>query len=66
MRQSGDYRDPGRMTQSILQSRLHGAVDSLDVEKARREVAPFVRDPRALEIWSSAFFHRIADRITPI
>lgn len=66
MRQSGDYRERDPMTPSTLQSRLLGAVDSLDVAKARQEVAPFVRDPRVLDIWSANFFRRITDRIVPI
>lgn len=66
MRQSGDYRERDPMTPSTLQSRLLGAVDSLDVAKARQEVAPFVRDPRVLDIWSADFFRRITDRIVPI
>ncbi len=66
MRQSGDYRERDPMTPSTLQDRLLGAVDSLDVAKARQEVAPFVRDPRVLDIWSADFFRRIADRIVPI
>jgi len=66
MRQSGDYRERDPMTPSTLQDRLLGAVDSLDVAKARQEVAPFVRDPRVLDIWSADFFRRITDRIVPI
>jgi hypothetical protein len=66
MRQSGDYWERDPMTPSTLQDRLLGAVDSLDVAKARQEVAPFVRDPRVLDIWSADFFRRIADRIVPI
>ena len=66
MRQSGDFREGGAMTPSMLLSRLRSAVDSLDVEQARQEVAPFVREPRGLEIWSTDFFHRIVDRIVAI
>ena len=66
MRQSGDYLESELMTPAILQSRLHSAVDSLDVSKALQEMKPFVRDPRALEVWSADFFHRIVDQIAPI
>ena len=66
MRQSGDFRECGTLTPSTLRSRLHKAVDSLDVEQARHEVAPFVRDLRGLDVWSTAFFHRIVDQIVMI
>jgi len=66
MRQSGDYQEHARLTPEALQERLRRAVDDLDVTKARREVAPFVRDQRALEIWSPAFFKEIVGRIVPI
>jgi predicted nucleotidyltransferase component of viral defense system len=66
MRQSGDYREPGSISPSMLNSRLHSAVDSLDVGMARREVAPFVGDPRGLDIWSADFFHHIVDQIIAV
>ena len=66
MRQSGDYSENGPLTPAILQSRLHSAVDNLDVSHAHQEVRPFVIDPRALEVWSTDFFHRIVDQIIPI
>lgn len=66
MRQSGDFPEWGPLTPSTLRSRLHKAVDNLDVEQARHEVAPFVRDPRGLDVWSTAFFHRIVDQIVVI
>lgn len=66
MRQSGDYRERSVMTPARLQALLHDAIQSLDVEKARREVSPFVRDPRALEAWSADLFHEIVGRIVAI
>ena len=66
MRQSGDYLEDGRLTAEVMQDRLQRAVDDLDVEQARREVAPFIRDQRALEIWSADFFRQIVERIAPI
>jgi hypothetical protein len=41
-------------------------LDDLDVEQARREVAPFVVDQRALDLWSRDFFRQIIPRIVPI
>ena len=66
MRQSGDYRDKAPLTPDRLQHLLQQAVDDLDVEQARREVAPFVVDRRALDVWSQDFFRQIISRILSI
>ncbi len=66
MRQSGDYRDDDPLTPDRLQQLLRQAVDDLDVEQARREVAPFLVDQRALRVWSRDFFSHIISRIKSI
>jgi hypothetical protein len=38
----------------------------LDVDQARAEVAPFVRDKRAIEAWSHEFFYQIIERLEPL
>jgi hypothetical protein len=40
-------------------------VEELDAEKAHDEVVPFVRDQRALEVWSKDFFSEVVKRIVP-
>ena len=66
MRQSGDYRGEQPLTARKLQDLLQRAVDELDVEQARREVVPFVKDPRALDVWSHEFFKQIITRIVAV
>jgi predicted nucleotidyltransferase component of viral defense system len=66
MRQSGDYRNDEPLSPERLQHLLRQAVDDLDVDQARREVAPFVVDQRALDLWSRDFFRQIIPRIVPI
>lgn len=63
MRQSGDHSAPSPLSRSALVDRLRDAADELDVSQARTEVGRFLRDPRAVEVWSNDFFRRIADRI---
>jgi hypothetical protein len=63
MRQSGDYRNPSPLSRIALVDRLRDAADELDVPHARTEVERFLRDRRAVEVWSNDFFRRIADRI---
>jgi len=66
MRQSGDYLGDEPLTPDRLQHLLRQAVDYLDVEQARREVAPFIVDQRALDVWSRDFFRQIIHRIVLI
>ena len=66
MRQSGDYSEEEELTSEKLHELLARAVNELDVEQVRREVAPFVRDQRALDVWSRTFFRTIAERIVAV
>jgi len=66
MRQTGDYQGDQPLTPDRLQHLFRKAVDALDVEQARREVAPFIRDRRALEVWSRDFFKQIIKRVACI
>lgn len=63
MRQSGDYREKNPLTRKHLVELLHNAADSLDVSQAREETERFLRDRRAVEIWSNDFFHHIISQI---
>ena len=61
-----DFIDADQLTPDRLQHLLQQAVDDLDVEQARWEVAPFIVDQRALDVWSRDFFRRIIPRIVSI
>jgi len=63
MRQSGDYRSDSPLGRDQFREMVRGAVASLDIERARDEVRPFVLDRQALEIWSREFFHALIDKI---
>ena len=63
MRQSGDWVQSVPLEMASLRSMLRSAVDRLDVNLARTEVLPFVRDPRSLEVWSHEFFVNVIGRI---
>jgi len=66
MRQSGDYPEAAPLTLNRLMDLLHQGVDGLDVDLARTEVVRFVRDRRALDVWSPDFFHEVVERILPV
>ena len=63
MRQTGHWDKPEPMTSSEFTQLLVNSIDNLDVDQARQDVAPFVKDPRMLEIWSRDFFRDVAGRI---
>lgn len=66
MRQTGDYREEAPLSHQALHERLQSAIDDLDVGKARFELTPFVRDHRALEVWSRDFFRYIIGKIISV
>lgn len=63
MRQSGDWNHHTTLSQEAFQTHLAKTIESLDVNQARREVEPFLKEPRSIAIWSQAFFHDVAGRI---
>jgi hypothetical protein len=63
MRQSGDYSSDSSLGQGEFRERLRRAIESLDVDRARDEVSPFVPDRDALRLWSADFFASLIDRI---
>jgi len=63
MRQSGHWSDNDTLDKGAFRKLLSDTIDTLDVNQARREVEPFVRHPKALETWSTIFFHDIGSRI---
>lgn len=63
MRQSGDWTNPEPLDQKIFRQILTTKIATLNVDQARQEVAPFVTDPRMLDVWSRDFFMAVAERI---
>lgn len=66
LRQSGDWSGDSRLDGDTFRELLADTIEELDVEKARQEVEPFVKDPQALVIWSREFFHEVGSRIQPL
>jgi hypothetical protein len=51
------------MQQADLQRLLLQRIDTLDIEQARMDVRPFLRDPGVLDIWSQGYFNDLANRM---
>jgi hypothetical protein len=63
MRQSGHWRGDLPLSGGDIVALVHGAIDALDVDAARREVEPFLQDVAPLELWSRDFFRELVARI---
>jgi hypothetical protein len=63
MRQTGHWSGEQRLSPTAFTDLLYEAIDRLDVNQARRDVAPFVKDQQMLAIWSHDFFRDVARRI---
>lgn len=63
MLQSGDYCRKEPITKSEFLYLLNERIENLDIKKAKEEVAPFVDNPKSLDIWSKEFFNAAAGKI---
>jgi len=66
MRQSGDYSGADPLSWRRFQELLMEAVEQVDIDQIRTDVAPFVHDQRQLELWSRDFFLQAAIKIRPV
>ena len=63
LRQSGGWSGLQSMQPADLLALLEARFAQLDVEAARQDVLPFVRDPAAVQLWSRDFFCSLLGRI---
>ena len=66
MIQSGHLKQGEQMNREKFVALITEAVDKLDVNQARREVEPFVKNTDALEVWSREFFQDVVKRIVVV
>ncbi len=63
MRQTGHWSGDKSLSPEVFTDLLFEAIDRLDVNQARKDVAPFVKDQQILALWSHDFFQDVASRI---
>lgn len=63
MRQTGGWTREDSLSPTALRDLLTQAIDRLDVERARREVLPFSKQPESVAGWSREFFKDVAGHI---
>ncbi|MHC1693171.1 MAG: nucleotidyl transferase AbiEii/AbiGii toxin family protein [Sphaerochaetaceae bacterium] len=67
MRQSGHWEAEEPLSLSTLKPLLMQRFASLDFEVIKKDVMPFIPDPKVLEIWSREFFNSITqDQLSAI
>lgn len=63
MRQSGHYSREKKLSQVDFEGFVEQCIVDVDIDQAKKEVLPFVRQPEALDVWSKEFFMDIVKRI---
>jgi predicted nucleotidyltransferase component of viral defense system len=63
MKQSGHFQKNQRLTQEKLIELLKDKVSKLDVNAAKKDVLPMLKDPATIEVWSKEFFGELINRI---
>ena len=63
MRQTGHWIGEKSLSPATFTDLLFEAIDRLDVNQARKDVAPFVKDQQMLALGSHDFFQDVASRI---
>lgn len=64
--QSGHLKQGEQMDIKMFFALTTKAIDELDVNQARKEVEPFVKNPDSLEVWSGDFFKDVVGRIVVV
>jgi hypothetical protein len=63
MRQSGHWSATDALTETAFRDLLDARIEWLDVDLARTEVQPFLRNPDSVSVWSKEFFRAAAARM---
>ena len=56
MRQTGHVGPDEILTEDVLKNLLVRRFTSVDMQQAKKDVLPYIKDPKALELWSPDFF----------
>lgn len=66
LRQSGGWESKKHMQPKDLYSLLEKKLSNLDINAAKKDIRPFLRDPAATEIWSVEFFLSLLEKLQTI
>lgn len=54
---------PSELSKETIKNLLLQRIESLDVEKAKNDVQPFIKDMREIELWSKEFFVAVIENM---
>jgi predicted nucleotidyltransferase component of viral defense system len=63
MRQSGNWSGDAALSPERFMELLRDKIESLDVGLAAKDVRAFLRDQDSVAVWSTPFFHQLADQL---
>lgn len=63
LRQSGAWKSNNSMVRADLVELLQKRFKDLDIEAAKKDVAPFLQDKDAIAIWSTDFFEALIEKV---
>jgi hypothetical protein len=63
MRQTAHYSEPHQLTKQHFFSLLYDRIDTLDINHAKADIAPFTQRPEVIDGWSKAVFRAAANQI---
>ncbi len=66
LRQTGKWPQGQKLTEADIKKLLSDRIHTLDIPAAKHDIAPFVKDPQRLEVWSEAFFEEICQRLLTV
>lgn len=64
--QTGHWDQDQKLTLNNIHEMFHAKIDQLDIDSAKQDVLPYIKDPDAVKIWSRDFFHNIVDAISVV
>ena len=62
--QSGHWEKKQTLDVPAVQKLLHEKFETIDWEQAKRDIAPFIKDDFALEVWSTEFFRSLSKKLS--
>lgn len=66
MVQSGHLESDTKLDRKSLLDLLNQRIERIDLELVKQDIAPFIKDPSRLDIWSEAFFREVFEKIDVI
>ena len=64
LRQTGTWTSDKSITREDLLTLLDKKFSDLDIDLAKKDILPFIKDPQAVDIWSRDFFVALLPRLT--